>query len=166
MTVDNARSGLLAAARLLLDSTRELELMAVEDRPRTADVHLLDVIQNSAFELSGEVAEGVAALKTADAQAAVASCHTHTNRFGEVLIRDLANPQRVRELVGLSRYGREAGLWAREVMQSITTCQRLLAVELQPALLACWIELVERPSGRQSDTPPTPVGRPTGVDHR
>jgi hypothetical protein len=138
-----AHSALQAAATRLRDATRELELIAVEDRPQRGDVHLVDVIHNAAFELAGAAEQAMAAL-TAGGPHAVAGCHRHVNHFGATLSLELTNPERLIELARFGNHGRESRAWVREVVRSAAACQTLLWTDLHPALLACWTDLTDR----------------------
>lgn len=168
VTVRSAVRELHRAAGRLRDAALELELIAVEDRPRDS-VHLVDVVHNDAFEVSGEAEQAVATLTAIAGRTgslppqavtpAVAECTAHANRLGKALGCELSSPERLADLAGLT--GLELRTWATEVTRSVTACQRLLWTDFQPALLTCWIELVERlespaPALR---TRPRPTGR-------
>jgi hypothetical protein len=147
VTVQSALSALAASVGRLRDSTRELELIAVEDRPRRGDVHLVDVVQHAAFEVAGEAEQAVRAIRDRD----VVRCQEHVNRLGGILVGDLAAPERLAELGGLGgRHGREAGAWSAEVVRCVEACQRALWTAVQPAVLAYWRELTDQTNDHDS----------------
>jgi hypothetical protein len=149
VTTTSALYALAASTRRLREAARELELIAVEDRPRRGDLHLVDVVQNAAFEVTGAAEHVVSALRTTGSTAgahplAVANCQHHVTALGAVLVRDLAAPHRLAELGVLGRrHGPEAGAWAGEVVRCVAACQRALWTDVQPALVAYWREIAE-----------------------
>ena len=152
MTVESALSSVQASAGRLHEAVGDLVLMAVEDRPRGPEVHLVTIVHDAALDLAGEAAQALALLP-----ADVAGGHEHINALGAVLVRELACPERLRELARLgAERGREAGAWAREIVRCVQACQRLLWTDMQPALLAYWREIAG--AGRQVSAPATPAG--------
>lgn len=155
MAVTTALRELHAAATRLRDAIRELEVIAVEDSPRSGDVYLVEIVHHAAFELSGAAEQAVAALDPEATTGTAGGCrsvgctvadfHLHVNTLGTTLVRHLAGPERLAELAGLSAYGPEPKAWSREVARGVATCQDLLWTDLLPALQACWVELVEHP---------------------
>jgi hypothetical protein len=153
VTVESALSSVQASAGRLHEAVQDLVLIAVEDRPRGTEPHLVTVIHDAALDLAG-VAEHAQATLWPDgrgqgtARAAtsveVAESQARINAFGALLVRDLAAAERIKDLATLGRdHGREAGAWAKEIVRCIETCQNLLWTDIQPALLGYWRELAE-----------------------
>ena len=154
VTIESALTSAHASTGRLREAVRELALIAVEDRPRGTEVHLVTVVHDAALDLAAEAEQAEAALRlepVADGltrswsvSRAVADCQAHVNEFGGVLVRELAAPERLSELAVFSRErGREAGAWAGEIVRCIETCQHLLWTDLEPALLCYWQELAD-----------------------
>lgn len=154
MTIQSALNAVQASARRLYETTRELVLVAVEDAPRNAGLHLFDVVRDAALELAAEAEQAHAVLWQDDrpAQGAghrpgpamVARCQAHVNALGAILVRQLAAPDRLPDLAELTRdHGREAGAWAKEIVRCVGTCQVVVWTDLQPALLGYWAELID-----------------------
>ncbi|WP_329246547.1 hypothetical protein OG223_12430 [Streptomyces sp. NBC_01478] len=141
MTVHSAYAGLTAAAGRLRDTVRELELIAVSDRPRGGDVLLVDEVANAALETMGAAEQARAALGD-DTPASVALCQSYVQRLGRVLVGQLAAPEHLTELAALgTEHRREAGAWADEVIRCVQACQQTLWHDTLPALLAYWQEI-------------------------
>jgi hypothetical protein len=153
VTVESALTSVQASAGRLSEAVRELVLIAVEDQPRGSDVHFVTVIHDAALDIAGEAEQGWAALRSeghpvgvslAQASQAVAGCQAHVNVMGAVLVRELAAPARLSDLMIFRRNrGREAGAWATEIVRCIEACQLLLWTDMQPALLGYWQELAD-----------------------
>jgi hypothetical protein len=157
VTIESALTSAHASAGRLREAVRELALIAVEDRPRGTEVHLVTVVHDAALDLTAEAEQAEAALRLeplADrmtrglpASRAVADCQAHVNALGGVLVRELAAPERLRDLAAFSHErGPEAGAWAGEIIRCIETCQHLLWTDLEPALLCYWQELADTTS--------------------
>jgi len=137
MTTESALSSVHASARRLHEAVGDLLLMAVEDQPRGTEVHLVTIVHDAVLDLAGEAEQALALLK-----ADVAGGQERINALGDVLVRELACPERLADLAGLgAERGREAGAWAGEIVRCIQACQRLLWTDMQPALLIYWREI-------------------------
>lgn len=154
VTVRSALSEVQASARRLRDLVRELLLTAVEDQPRSVQVHLVMVVHDAALDAAAQAEQAAAALgpermandarPPAGASQAVARCQRHVTSMGEVLVRELAAPEVLNDLAVLGRErGREASAWAAETMRCIQACQTALWTDVGPALLAYWQELAD-----------------------
>jgi hypothetical protein len=154
VTIESALTSTHASAERLGDAVRELVLIAVEDRPRGTEVHLVTVVHDAALDLAAEAEQAEAALRlehradrptrSVTASRAIADCQAHVNVLGAVLVRELAAPERLSDLAGFGHErGREAAAWAKEIVRCIETCQHLLWADIEPALLAYWQELTE-----------------------
>jgi hypothetical protein len=152
MTVESALASVKVCAGRLRQTMLELVLIAVEDRPRGSDVHVVMVIHDAALDLAAEAEQaGVAfqpeigtGISLAEASQAVADCQAHVNAMGAVLVRELTTPARLGDLAMFGRDGgREAGAWTSEIVRCIEDCQLLLWTDMQPALLGYWQELAD-----------------------
>jgi hypothetical protein len=153
VTVQSALTSVQATADRLGEAVRELVLIAVEDRPRGGEVHLVTLVHDAALDLAAEAEHAGAALRPerrpgdvflAEASRAVIDCQAHVNLMGAVLVRELATPGRLNDLTVFGRdRGREAGAWAREIVRCIESCQQLLWTDMQSALLGYWRELAD-----------------------
>jgi hypothetical protein len=155
VTIDSALSSAHASAERLRDAVNELTLIAVEDRPRGTEVHLVTVVHDAALDMAAEAEQAETALRLelpsragtfgSAASRAVADCQSHVNELGGVLVRDLAAAGRLSDLAVFRRErGREARAWADEIVRCVETCQHLLWTDVQPALLCYWQELAEQ----------------------
>jgi hypothetical protein len=158
VTIESALTSAHASAGRLREAVRALALIAVEDRPRGTEVHLVTVVHDAALDLTAEAEQAAAALqleplaggisRTVSASRAVADCQAHVNALGGVLVRELAGPERLSDLAVFSHErGREAGAWAGEIVRYIETCQHLLWTDMEPALLCYWRELADTTNG-------------------
>ena len=153
VTAESALSLVRASAERLREAVQELVLIAVEDRPRGPELHLITQVHDAALDLGAEAEQAAGALpldgdgggeSRAAAARHVAECHVRVNVLGAVLVRELAAPERITELAALGAdHGREAGSWAEEIIRCIETCQHLLWTDVQPALLGYWQELAD-----------------------
>ena len=153
MTVQSALASVQVCAGRLGEAVRELVLIAVEDRPRGSEVHLVTVVHDAALDIAAEADQAGGALRPedrpaglslAEASQAVAGCQAHVNAMGAVLARELTAPERLHDLAVFGRHrGREASTWAREIARCIDSCQQLLWTDMQPALLGYWQELAD-----------------------
>jgi hypothetical protein len=154
VTVQSALGQVQASARRLRELVRELVLIAVEDQPRSTEVHLVTVINDAVLDLAAKAEEADAAIgleQTAEGarpHAAtphqVARCQHHVTMLGAVLVRELAAPDLLNDLAALGHErGREATAWAAEIVRCIQACQIALWTDVQPALLAYWQELTD-----------------------
>lgn len=153
VTIDSALTTAHASAGRLREAVRELTLIAVEDRPRGTEVHIVTLVHDAALDLAAEAEQVEAALRREhlggrtpiwSASRALADCQAHVNALGGVLVRELAAPERLGDLAVFSRErGREAGAWVGEVVRCVETCQHLLWTDVQPALLCYWQELAD-----------------------
>ena len=153
VTVGSALSFVQASAGRLYEAVQDLVLIAVEDRPRGTEPHLVTVVHDAALDLAGEAERAQATLwpggnghgaARAATSTEVAASQACINTFGAMLVRDLAAAERIKDLTTLGRdHGREAGAWAKEIVRCIETCQNLLWTDVQPALLGYWRELAE-----------------------
>jgi len=153
VTVESALSSVQASAGRLHEAVQDLVLIAVEDRPRGTEPHIVTVVHDAALDLAGEAEQAQATLRPdvpgqGMARAAisrqVAESQARINAFGALLVRDLAAAQRIKDLATLGGdHGREAGAWAKEIVRCIETCQYLLWTDVQPALLGYWRELAD-----------------------
>lgn len=154
VTIESALTSAHASAGRLREAVRELTLIAVEDRPRGIEVHVVTVVHDAALDLAAEAEQAEAALRlerpaggktrSSSASRAVADCQAHVNALGGVLVSQLAAPERLSDLALFSRErGREASAWAGEIVRCIETCQHLLWTDIEPALLCYWQELAD-----------------------
>jgi hypothetical protein len=154
VTVQSALSDVQASARRLSEAVRELVLIAVEDQPRNCQVHLVTVVHDAALDVAAEAEQAAAAENAeqlmaagppeATAASAVADCQHHVTLLGAVLVRDLAAPELLNDLAGLSRErGGEVRAWVREILRCIQAVQIMLWTDIQPALLGYWRELAD-----------------------
>jgi hypothetical protein len=151
VTTQSALDEVQLSARRLVEAARELVLIAVEDRPRFSEVHLVTLVHDAALDLGGEAEQADSALQPGgpsesilmtEPSQAVALCQAHVNLTGAVLVRELATPERLNDLTVFGRNrGREASAWAKEILRCIESCQHLLWTDTQPALLSYWREL-------------------------
>lgn len=150
VTVQSALASVQASARRLGEAARELVLIAVEDRPRGSEVHLVTLVHDAALDVAAEAEQADSVLPPEDvsgarASQAVAGCQAHVNLMGAVLVRELATPERLNDLTVFGRdHGREARAWAKEILRCIESCQHLLWTDMQPALLGYWREIADR----------------------
>jgi hypothetical protein len=146
VTIESALAAVHASTGRLREAVGDLVLTAVEDQPRGTDAHLITIVHDAALDLAAEAEQAAAALHaTAVVPVAVAHCHARVNALGDVLVRDLAPPERLTELAGFgAEHGREAAAWATEIVRGIQTCQHLLWTDIAPALLAYWQELADK----------------------
>ena len=153
VTVESALNLVQASAERLREAVQQLVLIAVEDRPRGTELHLITLVHDAALDLAAEAEQATGALqpdgrgegmsRTA-ASRQVIDCQASINVLGAVLVRDLAAPERITELAAFGTdHGREAGAWAEEIIRCIETCQHLLWTDVQPALLSYWRELAD-----------------------
>lgn len=144
VTVQSALSAAVSATRRLRDATRELVLIATEDQPQGCQAHLITVVHDAVLDVAAEAEQADTALRQGNGAGAVVRGQEHLTRLGALLVRDLAAPERLDDLVALSRdYGREAGAWAGEIIRSMHGCQQLMWTDVQPALLGYWQELAD-----------------------
>jgi hypothetical protein len=154
VTIESALTTAHASVGRLREAVRELTLIAVDDRPRGTEVHLVTLVHDAALDLTAEAEQAQAALRLdspagamtrlLSAARAVADCQAYVNALGGLLVTELAAPERLGELALFSRErGREAGAWVGEIVRCIETCQHLLWTDVQPALLCYWQELAD-----------------------
>jgi hypothetical protein len=153
VTARSALSEVQASARRLRDLLRELVLTAVEDQPRRCQVHLVTVVHDAALDVAAEAEQAAAALGFEQAEVdawpvtgpqAVIRCQHHVTLLGETLVRQLAAPELLKDLMALGpEHGREVDAWAAEIMRCVQACQVALWADVAPALLAYWQELAE-----------------------
>ena len=153
VTARHALSEVQASARRLRDLLRELVLTAVEDQPRNCQVHLVTVVHDAALDAAAEAEQADAALDLERAEGtrwpsagpqAVVRCQHHVTVLGETLVRQLAAPELLNDLMVLGReHGREVGAWAAEITRCVQACQVALWADVAPALLAYWQELAD-----------------------
>ncbi len=146
VTMRSALSEVQAATRRLRDLGRELVLTAVEDQPRNCQVHLVTVVNDAALEVAAEAEQADAALSPeVVAPAAVIHSQQHVTTLGEILVRQLAEPELLTDLAALGReYGREVSDWVAETVRCIQACQLALWSDVEPALLAYWREVADQ----------------------
>ena len=149
MTVQSALNEVQVSARRLRDLMRELVLTAAEDQPRDCQVHLVTVVHDAALDVATEAEQADAVLGQAAppgqaASQAVAHGQHHVTLLGAVLVRELAAPELLNDLAGLSRErGGEVSAWVREILRCIQAGQIALWTDMQPALLGYWRELAD-----------------------
>ena len=152
VTVQSALTGVQASARRIREIAGELVLTAVEDQPRSCQVHLVRVVHDVALEVAGQADQADAAVSPQDGDGApprpvpqaVAHCQSHITSLGTVLVRQLAAPEMQNDLAALGRErGREVSAWVQEISRCIQACQIALWTDMQPALLAYWRELAD-----------------------
>jgi hypothetical protein len=155
VTVQSALTAVATSVRRLREAADELVLFA-EDEPSGCQVHLVTIVQDAALDLAAEAAQADAALTAghvpgpderppaAATPQAVARCQAHLTSLGAVLVRKLAEPERLNDLAVLGReHGRDGAAWAKEIARCIAVCQQLIWTELQPAFLAYWEEIID-----------------------
>jgi hypothetical protein len=154
VTEQSALAGMRASVHRLLETVRELVLIADEDQPRDCHVHLITLVRDAALDIAAEAEQADAALRSLAETAqrlpiakicgAAARSQQHLIELGLVLTRDLAEPERLNDLASLGgQHGREAGAWAAEILRSVQACQHVMWAEVQPAVLAYWGELAD-----------------------
>jgi hypothetical protein len=152
VTVQSALGETQASARRLRELARELVLTAVEDQPRSCQVHLVAVVHDAALEVADQAEQADAAVSPQDGDGAppgpssqaVAHCQRHVTLLGAALARELAAPEMQIDLAALGRErGREVSAWVRETSRCIQACQIALWADVQPALLGYWQELAD-----------------------
>jgi hypothetical protein len=152
VTVQSALTEVQASARRLREIAGELVLTAVEDQPRTCQVHLVALVHDAVLEVSGQAEQAAAVVNPRDgdgvlpgsASQAVAHCQRHVTLLGAALIRQLATAEMQNDLAALGRErGREVSAWVREISRCVQACQIALWTEVQPALLGYWQELAD-----------------------
>jgi hypothetical protein len=154
VTEQAALANVSASVRRLIDTVRELVLIADEDQPRDCQVHLITLVRDAALDMAAEAEQADSALRSL-AEAApwppiavtcgvAARSQEHLIELGLVLTRDLADPERLNDLARLGgRHGREAGAWAGEIIRCVQACQHVMWTDVQPAVLAYWGELAD-----------------------
>jgi hypothetical protein len=157
VTVESALSVVRTAAVRLHEAVQELLLIAVEDGPQGIELHLTTIMHDAALDLAAEAEQATGALgqdgpregmRRAVGAQQVAQYQARINMLGAVLVRELASPERITGLAALGAdRGREAGAWAEEIVRCIETCQHLLWIDVQPALLGYWRELADLTNG-------------------
>ncbi len=152
VTVQSALTEVQASARRIREIAGELVLTAVEDQPRSCQVHLVGVVHDAALEVADQAEQADVAVSPQNgdgapprpAPQAVAHCQRHITSLGAALVRQLAAPEMQNDLAALGRErGREVSAWVREISRCIQACQTALWTEMQPALLAYWQELAD-----------------------
>jgi hypothetical protein len=154
VTEQSALADMRASVHRLLETVRELVLIADEDQPRNCHVHLITLVRDAALDMAAEAEQADAALRSlaetaqwppvAQTCGAAARSQEHLIELGLVLTRDLAEPERLNDLARLGgQHGREAGAWAAEIVRSVQACQHLMWAEVQPAVLAYWGQLAD-----------------------
>jgi hypothetical protein len=154
VTEQSALADVRASVRRLLETVRELALIADEDQPRDCHVHLITLVRDAALDVAAEAEQADAGLRslaeaaqwptTAATCGVAARSQEHLIELGLVLTRDLAEPERLNDLARLGgQHGREAGAWAGEIIRCVQACQHLMWTDVQPALLAYWRELAD-----------------------
>lgn len=148
VTVQSALGEVQAAAGRLRELARELVLTAVEDQPRSCQVHLVTVVHDAALDVAAEVEQAAAAVdpgpKADGLSRAVARCHHHADLAGAALVRELVTADLLNDLAALARErGREVSAWVAEVNRCIQACQVALWTDVHPALLGYWQELAD-----------------------
>jgi hypothetical protein len=151
VTMASALTSVHGSAERLREAVQHLVLIAVEDRPRGAELHLTTIMHDAALDLAAEADHAAAVLRPDGPAGDPASTMGYQrileyqagiNRLGCVLIRELATAERINHLGAAGAgHGREAGAWAEEIIRCIETCQHLLWTDVQPALLGYWQEL-------------------------
>jgi hypothetical protein len=154
VTVESALAGMRASVQRLLETVRELVLIADEDQPRDCHVHLITLVRDAALDIAAEAEQADAALRslaeTAQWPPIAITCgvaargQEHLTELGLILTRDLAEPERLNDLARLGgQHGREAGAWAGEIIRCIQACQHVMWADVLPAVLAYWRELAD-----------------------
>ena len=153
VTLQSALSEAQTAVRRLRDLARELVLTAVEDRPPNCQVHLVTVVHDAALDVAAEAEQADAALVRDQATGgsplaagppAVLRSQHHVTALGEALVRQLAAPELMNDLVVLGReHGREVAAWSAEIIRCTQACQIAIWTDAEPALLAYWRELAD-----------------------
>jgi len=151
VTMQSALREVQAAMRRLRDLARELVLTAVEDQPPNCQVHLVTVVHDAALDVAAEAEQADAALgleqgasPLAVGPRAVLLGQHHVTVLGETLVRQLASPELINDLVVLGReHGREVGAWAAETMRCAQACQIAIWTDAEPALLSYWREFAD-----------------------
>jgi hypothetical protein len=149
----SALADVRASVRRLIDTVRELVLIADEDQPRDCHVHLITLVRDAALDVASEAEQADSALRSLEAASCppiavtcsvAARSQEHLIELGSVLTRDLAEPGRLNDLVRLGgQHGRAAGAWAREIIRCIQACQRVMWTDVLPTVLAYWGELAD-----------------------
>jgi hypothetical protein len=155
MDLESAFQDLLHRVKSLRDALSALQIAVEEDRPRSDDVALVDILGGFVDDLLGCLEGPIRALDEASLRAiaagdldaarrALAACQAFANRAIELLLGELASYGRIASLRGVARRrGGEWGAWARCVEMSVQGCQQPL-YELNRSLLSCWRGVVDR----------------------
>lgn len=151
VTVQSALTEVQTSARRLREIAGELVLAAVEDQPRSCQVHLVGVVHDAALELADQAEQADVAVSPQHgdgpprrAPQEVAHCQRHVMLLGAALVRELGAPEMQNDLAALGRErGGEVSAWIREISRCIQACQIALWTDVQPALLGYWQELAD-----------------------
>ena len=149
----------------LRDSLRQLQLAAVEDRPRHSDLLPVEALGESVEDLLGVVHQSVMAAAAAlvgpgaepvpwKLRQGLAQIQDQVDEAALRIGFDLGSHQRLADLDELAGdRGGEWRAWTASVHQALEHCQPPLRAT-QRALLACWLELTQ--PGAAATRPPTP----------
>ncbi len=159
MTLITAQQALSRAVEELWQAVGELALIVYEDRPRDADLAVVDDLAEQVSELQGEVAAARQLLRVAEGRtvAELVPClpevSAHLDATARRYWRRLRAHTPVAELrrAARSRRGELPG-WQHSVDDSAARCEEPL-VACAAAMHACWQEVCGTPAGLV-DTPP------------
>jgi hypothetical protein len=144
----------------LEEMLRELRqaMITVGDRPLTGDVVLVDALANRIEDLSGWVAEALAAavagrdaldapVDIVAARGALATCHEQFGRILKGFATDPISDDTMRELSDFGEQrGGEWGAWTNGMREALSRCVSQV-FDANDALAACWVELAEAAGG-------------------
>ena len=146
---------LFSPTRALRERLVEVRMCVHEDHPTSGETVLVDIFGDAIEDVLGLLAEAEdGALEAQQAltyplrldlvRRGLSVTQRNTNQINQCLISHLLRYER---LAALQRLGRERGgewrAWAASVKQGLDRCQTPL-LQLQQALLDCWLELTDR----------------------
>ena len=169
MTLERSFQNLIGHLQQVQEVVGNLRITIVEDRPRPADIALVDPFDDGVEDMCGWLAESLAALTDSRFAAVryndipwagrvLAGCQGQINQL-EIRYCDLVSHNRLTPLLqeGQTRGG-EWPAWTASVQAALHDCQPPL-VDVKQALLLCWQDIAERASLSTIAVQNTAVGR-------
>lgn len=170
MSLEAALESLRRELAHLQEAVTALRVTVIEDAPRRGGVVLVDRLDNVVTDLSSAIEEADArvALEVPvgspngtfePLREAMRKVHDLIGRFQQSYIRDLANHDRIAELLEMGRE-RERGWreWSQVVKTAIERCAAPMAT-VANAIAECWSELAERLARSSVSVQATNIGQ-------
>jgi hypothetical protein len=155
MAVETTFQDLVAKLRALREAVASLQITAVEDRPLSGSVLLVERIGDAADDLRGLAEESLAAADEAlkavghplndyHARNSLASANRQFLQLEYKLLTDEMSAGHLNELTKFGRrHGREWLGWTKSVLQALDQCRKP-DQDAGEAFLLCWQDLAER----------------------